>query len=629
MNSIATVAAVGPRPDPRRLLAVLMLCGLVLALCGCGGARPAGEPVTTLPPDPQLPDRLYANLLEEHAAGRDRAALQLGHELIDHHPGFAKLDHALLLSATSADRLGDRPAALRLTGEFLDAHDASPYAPAVLSLRADLLAAAADTVGAADVLLRLHARSEEGLAREGATDRLADMAENLDADALGWLMNRHPESPLHPYLSYLRLHRLLGEGRTREAGEAARVMRVETPASEWLARAEELLREPGYVLAAAPPLRPLTGDVDPTHLGVICPLTQRYTVLGNAFYDGVLLAVTHANREGWRQYSLSVKDSGGDPVLAALAARRYAAEEKPIALIGALLSAPTVAAAITADGFGIPLVSPTATNDRIWEIGPAVFQTNLTGLFEARLLADLGVSVLLKQRFAVIHPDTPEGLRSHQVFADAVQALGGEIVAVEAFDPGTADFRDPLERIRAARPEVVYVPATVDQTMLLGPQLDFYRAGALVMGPSDWNSPRLTREAGRILERAVFPSDTALFPEGWTEAFAADWHAENLPEEASTIALRSYLAARLVLFSLAERNIETREELAAALAERLAMRRAAEIDLDAAGASLRMYEKGRVVPFPMDLFAGVLDAPAAAPVDSVVADPVPPPPPGG
>ena len=111
--------------------------------------------------------------------------------------------------------------------------------------------------------------------------------------------------------------------------------------------------------------------------------------------------------------------------------------------------------------------------------------------------------------------------------------------------------------------------------------------------------------------------------------FAADWHAENLPEEASTIALRSYLAARLVLFSLAERNIETREELAAALAERLAMRRAAEIDLDAAGASLRMYEKGRVVPFPMDLFAGVLDAPAAAPVDSVVADPVPPPPPGG
>jgi len=588
----------------RRLLTVgfCLVCAVAL-LASCAGG-PAPTDIVATPSDAGLADRLHDQLVQAQSEGRDRAALQLGFELIDRHRDYSQLDGSVLLAARSAERLGDTDAALRLTNEIIVLRPDAPLVSELLSLRTDLALAAGDTALAADSVLRLHSRAADGGAREAAADRLADLAVGLGADDLDQLLRDHPESGLRPYLFYLHLHHLIAEGRREEAPASIAALRRESPASDWLSQAEMLLGEPGYVMAESLPLRPTAGGVDPSRLGVLCPLTGRYMVLGNAFYDGARLAVEQTNNTGWRQYSLSVRDTGGDPVSAALAVRRMAAQERPVAMIGGLLSGTTVAAAVVADGFGIPLISPTATNDRIWEIGPAVFQTNHTGMYEARLLARTAIGVLLKQRIAVLHPDTPEGVRSYEVFAEEVLALGGEIVAAEALGVGLTDFRDPLDRIKTARPEIIYIPASVDLMMLLGPQLDFYRSGALVMGPSSWNTPRLAREVGSILERSIFPSDTALFPAEWAEAFAEGWNSEHLPEEATAIALRAFNATRLVLRVLAEEEIRSREDLSRSLSNRIAARRETEVDPNALGPALRIWSRGGVEPFPVELFAG-------------------------
>ncbi len=602
MTVIRSVEAIPPRVVLR--LALGLLTGFLMLLTACaGGPRP--EIPGPAEPDPGLPARLHAQLREAHDEGADRRALQLGYELIDRHPDYAGLDDAILTAADSAVRLGDSGSALRLTREMLVSRPDSPRAADYRWLQVDLYAAAGDTLAGVSALLDLHSAAAAGAEREKVSDRIADLAAGLSADDLETLMAGRPDHVLRPYMSYLRLYRLLREQRAAEAPAAVEALRREAPRSDWLARAEALLAEPGYALAGGPPARPTDGGMDSDAVGLLCPLTGRYMVLGNAFYDGARLALDAANRSGWRQFRLPARDTGGDPVTAAIAARRFAAEEKPVAMVGSLLSAPTVAAALVADGFGIPLISPTATNERIWELGAGVFQTNLTGLYEARLLARTAVHVLLKHRFAVLHPDTPEGVRNQQIFADEVMALGGEIVAVEALGEGLTDFREPLARVRAARPEVIFAPVSVDGMMMLGPQLDFYRCGALVMGPSSWNTPRLEREVGSILERAVFPSDTALFPVEWSEMFAEGWHPEHLPQEATAIAQRSFHATMLVLSVLAEEQITSREDLVSALASRLEARRETEIDIEALGPALHVWSDGGTAPFPMDLFAEV------------------------
>ena len=161
-------------------------------------------------------------------------------------------------------------------------------------------------------------------------------------------------------------------------------------------------------------------------IGVLCPLSGRYAELGGAFRDAARLAVQAANQERDRTFTLVVEDTGGDPVASALAARRLCADRGVVALFGEMLSDPTTAAAVVAGQYGTALVSPTATNERIWQLDDSVFQTNLTGLYEPRLLARLASTRLLKSSFAILSPDEPEGQRYADAFAAEVERLGGK-----------------------------------------------------------------------------------------------------------------------------------------------------------------------------------------------------------
>jgi ABC-type branched-subunit amino acid transport system substrate-binding protein len=266
-----------------------------------------------------------------------------------------------------------------------------------------------------------------------------------------------------------------------------------------------------------------------------------------------------------------------------------------------------------AEQYGTPLVSPTATNDRIWEIGDNVFQTNLTGLYEPRLLARLACTVLLKSSFAILCPDNPEGRRQADAFRAEVERMGGRIVADVSFAPEAIDFQSAVLEVRKQRPEVVFVPASVEQMILLGPQLDYHRAGALVMGPSTWNSALLAERAGVALEGAIFPDDYPLYPAAWTDAFAASWDAGAYPNEAGELAQRSYLAMRMLLDTMAASGARTRSDLVGALHRRLSRE-----ELDVSGPesfrdTVRVMRGQKIEPFPAAMFTAGWAAGAMAP----------------
>jgi branched-chain amino acid transport system substrate-binding protein len=581
----------------------VLLAGALILVAGCGTGRAPAVSVPGLSAEELArADRLMARLQQEHSLHRDRKTLELAFELLDRYADYPRNDEAMLLAVRSARRLGDLATGLRLVDEFRGRYAASDRAPEVLSLGAGLAAARGDTLAAADLAMAAHDRLPAGDERGSAADRAGLFLERLSADGLSGLFAGHGQSDLRPYVGYLRVRALQAEGRPAEAELALDELRAAAPGSEWLGSAEQLLAEPGAVREGAGPRGP-SGPVTPTRVGILCPLTGRYAVLGNAFYDGALLALQKVNSLGWRQYELVVEDTGGDPVGGALAARKLIRESGVIALVGSLLSSATAAAAVVADAHGVPLVSPTATNERIWELGGGIFQTNLTRMFEARVLARLTGRVLLKRRFAVLYPDTRDGARNYQIFADEVRQLGGEIVGAAAFAPDNTDFRGPLQEIRATRPEVVYIDASVDQMVLIGPQLDFYRLGALVVGPSSWDSPKLLSQAGGIMERTLFPSETALFPPSWTRDFTASWHPEHLPDEATPLALKAFQATRLVLDALSREGIGQRADLARALRARLDDTEFEAHGPEAFAGLVRMFEGEEIVDFPADLYA--------------------------
>jgi branched-chain amino acid transport system substrate-binding protein len=595
-----------------RLASILVLLSAVLLgviVSGCGGGRPAPrEPESTLGLDEEdlgRAERLFVRLQREHDLHRDRQALDLAFELLDRYPSYPRRAEVVELAIDSAYRAGDTAAARRLIGDFRADFPASPRLPALLALDAELAEAAGDTLGAAASLVERYERLASGREREETRRELDRLLDALDSGALATLYADHAATQLGSYLGYRSVRSWVLAGRSERAERALAELRAAAPDDIWTDRAIELVQAPESARARG---APVPGVVVPGRVGVLCPLTGRYATLGNAFYDGVELALEQVQaaskdtQASLLELELVLEDSQADPVAAALAARRLCRDEGCVVVIGALLSAPTATAALVCDRYAVPLVSPTATHDRLGELGPRVFQTNQTESFETNLLARLVTSVLLKRRFAILYPYGRDGEASAEIFAEAVTRSGGEVVAQTSFAAEATDFRNAIAQIRRERPEAIYVPASVDQMVMLGPQLDFYHAGALVMGPSVWNSATLLERAGNVMQRAIFVSDVALFPAGWTHDFEDGWEGGIYPPEATSIALRGYRAARTVMEALLASPAPSRDDLATALAARLTLDTAEAEGPEAFARAVRMIDGDEIVPFPIDLY---------------------------
>lgn len=605
------------------LLGALVLLGSGCAGGGSGAARMESEEARLGTDQLVQAQRLYAQLQRDHSLHRDRKCLEVAGTLLDYYPAFERNDEVLSLAVQSAYRLEDLEQALALTDEFLTRFPGSPLAEHRLARGAEIALAAGDTLAAAGYLIRQYDADPEQATRSDGIPAAQPVLQSLSSDQIDVFLAQEKDRPIWPYLAYLQVSKRLAAGEFRKAEAVGDHLAGLDEDNHWLQAARELLRGGG---AVQPVFARPSGPVNVNRVGVLSPVTGRYAVLGNAFVDACLMALEQANSESGRQFELLVEDTAGDPVTSALAARRLCAEDGSMALFGPMMSDPAASAALIADLYGVPMVSPTATNDRVWQLGERIFQTNLTGFYEVRVLAQLATTVLLKRRFAVIHPDDPEGRRHAEVFAAEVEHFGGEVVAMAAFPPQGTDFGEPILQLKGKRPEVIFAPATVDQMVLLGPQLDFYRAGSLVLGLSNWNSQKLIDRAGIQLERAIFPSDQALIPPQWTTEFEQRWDGSNYPREATALAVRAYQSMRMLLDTMATSGAVNRTQLAEALTRRLANRELEAEGPESFGTIVRTFRNKHITAFPADLFTSAWQLTEEAWSDSLAVEGELPPP---
>ncbi|MGD9547708.1 MAG: ABC transporter substrate-binding protein [Candidatus Krumholzibacteriia bacterium] len=539
-------------------VAVLLAAALISG-CAGGGRRSGSDQEPLAGTRMEQAERHAEDARRQFALGEFGKVLDQVGTLLDYYPEYPGNGEALGLAVASAQRLGNPERALSLARELRDLYPGSGDLEPTLDRAARFALAGRDTLSAIS-FLRMSPTAVTTAGGSGRGELLRYLEEKAPGDG----------GPAAPAVG--------GREGVDSAGD--------TP-----------------------------GPIDSRRIGLLAPLTGRYAVLGNAFYEAARLALGHVERDLGREFVLKVADTGGDPVQGALAARKLCAEDKCLALVGALTSGPTVSAALVADQLGVPFVSPTATNERIRELGPGVFQPNLTGDHEIRLLSTLAVDVLLKRRFAILAPESPEGRRQADLFAQEVSSRGAEVVARGFFPPQVTDFRAEILDLKKHRPEVVFVPVSADQMVLVGPQLDFYQLGALVLGPGAWNDARLIERTSGTLERAVFPDDLAWFPASWTADFQQEWDAENFPGEAEAVALWAYQAVRNLLETIVEEGITGRADLIESFGRKFSGSPDPESGFEMMAEKIRVVEDGVIKPFPAGRFAAGLAA--AAPADSL------------
>jgi ABC-type branched-subunit amino acid transport system substrate-binding protein len=305
-----------------------------------------------------------------------------------------------------------------------------------------------------------------------------------------------------------------------------------------------------------------------------------------------------------------IRDSAGRPEQAARAVRELA-DAGVVAIVGPILRGESEAAAEAAEAAGVPLLVLTA-HEEVMAGRQSVFRVRTRPAEEVEALADHAIREVGAQRFAILYPRDAYGRGLRQLFWEAVERRGGEVVAVASYDPDATDFGGPIRRLlgfelltdeekaalkarealldRARRlppdqaaplraqakamtgpggtplPPIVdfdalFLPESHENVVLIAPQLAFHEAvGVTLLGPSGWYAADLVQIGREHVEGARFTAQ--FFPDSEypvVRDFTARYDRAYAARP-DVFAAQAYDAASLVLVQLA-RGRSTREEV--------------------------------------------------------------------
>jgi branched-chain amino acid transport system substrate-binding protein len=214
--------------------------------------------------------------------------------------------------------------------------------------------------------------------------------------------------------------------------------------------------------------------VDKNKLGLIVPLSGRFSVYGDMVLKGVELAIEEINRERENKFSLIIKDSQENPAQAAKSFETLVIEDRVIGIIGPVLSNSARIAAEVANRLLTPMITPTASAKGIPELGPYVFRNCITSTQQAQAITKFAIENMCLDEFAVLYPNNPYGIEFKDIFCSYVDQLGGKILGVMAYTEEETDFRQQAEYLSNLEPEAIFIPDYADKVVLIAPQLAFY-----------------------------------------------------------------------------------------------------------------------------------------------------------
>lgn len=194
-------------------------------------------------------------------------------------------------------------------------------------------------------------------------------------------------------------------------------------------------------------------------VGAILPLTGDVGAYGRNYQKGIDLAVGEINGNGGidgANISVLYKDNAGrrDKSVSAM---NELVGEVPV-VIGAVVSANTVAICPIAEEKKVVLISPGSTSPKLSDYKNYVFRTVPSDEYQGKALADVVLELKGgRAKVAVVYIDNVygNGLKEAFVTSYQEQGEGGNIVAVESYKEGDTDFKQILTDLKEKKSDAV------------------------------------------------------------------------------------------------------------------------------------------------------------------------------
>ena len=232
--------------------------------------------------------------------------------------------------------------------------------------------------------------------------------------------------------------------------------------------------------------------------GGIAPLSGAVAVYGVECTNGVNLAVEEINAAGGingKKIVYIAEDDEGDPAKSVNAYKKLTTQDGIRMIIGSLTSGCTIALTASAQAQGVIQIAPAATAEAVTDAGNYIFRTCFIDPFQGSIGGKFAAVNLGKKNAAILYDignDYSVGLQEN--FVKEFTKNGGSIVAMESYSTGDKDFNAQLTKIKAANPDVVYLPDYYGTVALIAKQLRNQGINTPIIGADGWDG--LTDNAG-------------------------------------------------------------------------------------------------------------------------------------
>ena len=296
-------------------------------------------------------------------------------------------------------------------------------------------------------------------------------------------------------------------------------------------------------------------SVDPlaARVGLFIPLTGSQASFGIDALNGAKLAVDEINEQGGvldHPVNLIIKDTESQTEQIATLVGELIDTDKVIALIGEITSDRTLTAARLAQERSIPLITPSATHEKITAVGDYVFRVCYTDAFQAAMMTKFARSLDVDKVAMLFDGNNPYGTSLSNAFKVEFVKLGGSIVAEESYRAGDVDYATQLKAIKLKNPDIVFLPSYFAEAAVIIKQARQLGIEVPFLGTDGWDSNELLTFAGQAVNNCYFASHFSSEhlsenAKSFSEAYRAKFQAAPPP-----LAALSYDAVRLVADAL-------------------------------------------------------------------------------
>lgn len=233
--------------------------------------------------------------------------------------------------------------------------------------------------------------------------------------------------------------------------------------------------------------------------------------------NGIDLALKKINEKGvlgGKKLSLVVADTKSEASEATNGMQKLISQDKVVAVIGPNQSSAVIASGAINNGAKVVDITPMGTNPDVTvdpktkQVKPYSFRTCFIDPFQGTVMASFASNELKVKRAAIYIDNTSDYAKGlAQFFKENFVKNGGQVVIEEAYLQKDTDFKSTLTKIKAAKPDFIYIPGYYQEVGLIVKQAREMGITVPMAGGDGWDSAKLPEIAGKAaLENTFFSS---------------------------------------------------------------------------------------------------------------------------